>query len=256
MAKVSYDALVLKSIIAAATGAREAGKTWNDAFACAQQAGYKGSVSSLQKLVRAHLAIATVSAPAKKKESVRLPAAKSSGGAPNRKKVQPAGFKNTTKSAEVATGNSKAFSKAKPAKNPGKSLSPSASPHVTETLESIQNRLPVLRDGTHYARPISLFDGSFHQPNAGELVAWSRILGKEEAVCVTNSHDQHPRGADVLVDSTLNPPGTFLTVIHSAASYAVGTQVPVQRRHDGTAFVAIRDVEPSATLVLSNAPGV
>ncbi len=251
MAKVTYEATVLESVIKAAAVAREAGKTWNDALACAQNAGYKGSVSNLQKLVRAHV---SALAPVAKKSSVRLPAVKSSGGAPNRRKVQPAGYKNATKSIETTVANSNAFTKPGILTTPGETPAEATQQRQSETLESIQNRLPVLRDGTHYARPISLFDGSFQHSSAGEIVAWSRILGREEAVCITNSHTQFPRGADVLVDCTLNPPGSFLTVIHSAAGYSIGAQLPVQRRHDGTAFVSVREVAPSATLVLSNTP--
>lgn len=235
MAKVTYEEAVLKAIITAAQDARAAGKTWNDAFAAARKAGFKGAVSSLQKLVRAQPA-----------PVVQTP-----------KASVPAGYKNTAKTVETAVIGSNAFSKPKPAAA-AKSVLISKSSRSSETLDSIQNRLPVLREGAHYARPISLFQGSFHNSSDGEIIAWSRILEIEEAVCVTNSNAQFPRGADVLVDCTLNPVGSVMTILHVTGSaesvYSVGMQLPVQRRDDGTAFVAVRDISPAASLVLSNAP--
>ena len=175
MARVSYESAVKDAFMKAAANARAAGKTWNEAFVCAQKAGYKGSASTLQKLVRAQ---------------------------PVAPKKAPANYKNAAK-----TNGSNAFKKAKASPAQSTPVAEKASERAPETLESIQNRLPVLRDGTYYTRPISLFDGHFQNSSAGEIMAWSRILGQEEAVCVTNSHDQYRRGADVLVDSTLNPPG-------------------------------------------------
>jgi len=39
------------------------------------------------------------------------------------------------------------------------------------------------------------------------LCCWSRILVDEEALCVVNPNGLATRGADVLVDAQLNPPG-------------------------------------------------
>ncbi len=245
MARISYEPSVLDAVIRLAVSARQAGKTWHGAFLDVKRAGYQGSASSLQKLVRAH------------------PLGGQANQKPSPKKEQPAGYKNSAKTSESAAAGANAFSKSLRVSS---SIAAAADTKSNaETLDSIQNRLPVLRDGTHYVRPISLFQGSFRNYGIGEIVAWSRILEKQEAVCVVNSHDQYPRGADVLVDSELNPPGSALTVIHIAAEhaepgalavYAVGSQIPVQRRNDGTAFIAIRDIAPAATLVLSNAPQV
>ena len=63
----------------------------------------------------------------------------------------------------------------------------------------------MLRHGRQYLRPTLLFGGPFALPGAGELVAWSRILDDEEALCVVNSHGTAARGGDVLVDAELNP---------------------------------------------------
>ena len=70
-------------------------------------------------------------------------------------------------------------------------------------------------------------------------------------------------GLVVVVDATLNPPGSAMTVVLNTAQadgaghagpHAVGSKVTVRRAPDGTAFVAIRDVPPSETLVLVNWP--
>ncbi len=205
MAKIKYDVAALDVVVRAACAARREGKIWSEVFADAKKAGFLGGSSSLQKFVRDHPAESTP---------------------PNRKMIRPLGNKNVVKAADTTSA---------PA-------SPESA-RVNETPESLLNQLPVLREGTKYARPISLFEGDFQHSREGEIVAWSRILEKVEAVCVVNSHPSSTRGADILVDSTLNPPGSVLTVIHSAhnaeTALPLGAQLPVQRRWDGTAFVAI-----------------
>jgi glycosidase len=128
-------------------------------------------------------------------------------------------------------------------------------------IASARRRFPVLRAGRQYLRPISVFGEAFAPSGPGELLAWSRILVDEEALCVVNPNAVQARGADVVVDATLNPPGSALTVIVSSAeaagqpgSHVAGSQVLVQRRADGTAYAALRDVGPSETLVLTNRP--
>ncbi|MCZ7542568.1 MAG: hypothetical protein M5R40_03080 [Anaerolineae bacterium] len=37
-------------------------------------------------------------------------------------------------------------------------------------------------------------------------------------------------------------------------AYAVGAAIPVQRTPDGKAFIAVRDLPPSETLILTNRP--
>jgi len=121
--------------------------------------------------------------------------------------------------------------------------------------EQIENKFPVLREGKKYERLISLFDGPFFNPRPGEILAWSYISEKKEALCVTNSHGSDPRGADVVVDNTINPNGATLTVVMNSAAggaHPVGSRLPVQHRWDGTAFVSIRGVVPGQKLVLVN----
>lgn len=68
----------------------------------------------------------------------------------------------------------------------------------------------------------------------GEIIAWSRILDDEEAVCILNSHGIEERGAEVLVDANLNQNGNSMTVVlntaqaanpNYAGSYKVGSTV-------------------------------
>jgi hypothetical protein len=131
-------------------------------------------------------------------------------------------------------------------------------------LTAARKQFPVLRQGRQYQRPLSLFNGPFSERGPGELVAWSRILSDEEALCVINSHGREPRGGDVVVDASLNPQGGEMTVVANTAEAAAGTatgvahpvgsRVPVKRLADGTAFVEIRDLPPSEVLVLVNHP--
>jgi len=129
-------------------------------------------------------------------------------------------------------------------------------------LTAARRDFPVLRLGRQYQRPISLFGGPFNMPGPGEIIGWSRILSDEEAVCVVNSHGSESRGGDVLVDASLNPPGSSLNVVANSSQAAAGTadgvsrpvgsRVPVKRNANGNAFVEIRDLSPSEVVVLVN----
>jgi hypothetical protein len=134
----------------------------------------------------------------------------------------------------------------------------------------------VLRYGRLYPRPISVLGGDFTEPAPGELIAWSRILDEEEALCIVNGHGTEARGADVIVDANLNgpdaagnpwgPAGPAFQVIansmeaaHNAAHpgtpytgpHGVGRRTPVHFRN-GTAFVSIRGLGASEVIVLIN----
>lgn len=128
-------------------------------------------------------------------------------------------------------------------------------------MADLRGRFPVLRGGRQYARPISFLGKPLALHGPGEIVAWSRILDDEEALCVLNVHGNEPRGADIVVDASLNPPGSSMTVVLNTAEpggvatpHAVGSTVRVQRRADGLAFVEIRNLPPSELLVLTNHP--
>jgi hypothetical protein len=42
---------------------------------------------------------------------------------------------------------------------------------------------------------MSIFGFPFALPSAGELIAWSRILDDEEALCILNGHGNEARAA-------------------------------------------------------------
>lgn len=130
------------------------------------------------------------------------------------------------------------------------------------TLLDVRRRFPVLRHGRQYLRPISFLGKGFGHHGPGELIAWSRILDDEESLCVVNGHGMERRGADVVVDAALNPPGSGLTVVanteeaagRATAGHRVGSTLPVLRTADGTAYVELRDIGPAEVTVLSNHP--
>jgi len=120
--------------------------------------------------------------------------------------------------------------------------------------------LPVLRHGRQYRRPFSIMGAPFATSGAGEILAWSRILDDEEALCVINTHGQQFRGGDVLVDASMNDPDASFRVIVNTAqtidagysgTHAVGSTISTRTR-DGTRFLEIRDLPPSEVLVLIN----
>ncbi len=140
-------------------------------------------------------------------------------------------------------------------------------------LAAVRRAYPVLRYGRQYQRPISNFGAPFALPGAGEIIAWSRILDDEEALCIVNGHGTAARGADVVVDASLNASGAsgnpwsgaapyFEVVANStqaavgagyAGTHPVGQRISVQIRN-GAAYIEVRNVAPSETLVLVNRP--
>ena len=128
-------------------------------------------------------------------------------------------------------------------------------------LAAIRAEVPALRYGRQYLRETSVFGQPFAIRGAGEILAWSRVLDDQEAVCVINTHGAQARGANIIVDASLSPPGSTVKVLaNSAAAVAtslaqpVGSQLPVRRSSTGAACVEIRDVPPSEVLVLVNHP--
>ena len=131
-------------------------------------------------------------------------------------------------------------------------------------LAALRKQYPVLQGGRQYPRPISFLGRPFDVYGPGEIIAWSRVLDDEEALCVLNGHGTAERGADVLVDASLNSPGASMTVVLNTAqaaspqgslvSHPVGSSLPVRRTMDGKAYIEIRDLPASEVLVLTNRP--
>jgi glycosidase len=146
----------------------------------------------------------------------------------------------------------------------GKHCFDTASPAYIRIAALCQARAqyPVLRVGRQYPRQIRLPGTDFEPPGPGEIVAWSRILDTQEALCVVNPNGQSPRGGDVIVAAELWQLGTLFTVVANTAETAsagiytgthrVGSTVAVQGRSNTTepAFLPIRTVAPAEVLVL------
>jgi glycosidase len=126
----------------------------------------------------------------------------------------------------------------------------------------LRRQIPALRHGRQYPRPITFLGYPFAVYGPGEIIAWSRILDDEELLCIVNGHGTAERGADVLVDTTLNPPGSEMRVVLNSAQagnpicyrgcHPLGTSLPVRHTAQGIAYVEIRALPSSEVLVLAN----
>ena len=140
----------------------------------------------------------------------------------------------------------------------------SASPAYVRiaALAAARRDFPALRYGRQYQRDTAGHDQPLQPSGAGGIVAWSRILDEEECVCVVNTSANTTLGADVLVDSSLNPNGAAMRVLVNTAqaggvaapSQPDGTDAPVRRHPNGTAFIRIDALRPGEVLVFTNRP--
>jgi glycosidase len=126
-------------------------------------------------------------------------------------------------------------------------------------LTALRQSLPVLRRGRQYLRPIALPGLPYDVYGEGELLAWSRILDDEEALCIVNVNGLEPRGARILVDGELSGKSGAMKVMvntmevdAAAPPYPTGTTVPVKEDEDGTCFVELWGIGPSEGVVLCN----
>jgi glycosidase len=127
-------------------------------------------------------------------------------------------------------------------------------------LCKVRAEILALRTGRQYQRQIRLPGTGFHIPGVGgEIVAWSRILSNQEAVCIVNPNGISVRGGDIVVSAELWPVGSEFTVVANTAqaagtagiSHPVGSKVRVQGLRNGEpAFIEIRNVPPAEVLVL------
>lgn len=130
---------------------------------------------------------------------------------------------------------------------------------------STRTDFPALRYGRQYQRPISFLGKQFGYYGPGEISAWSRILDDEEVLCVVNSHGNENRGARILVDANLCPPGSKMTVILNTAEigqptsdfgnvYPIWSQTEVKGTPEGVSFIEIFDMPSSEVILLTNHP--
>ena len=130
---------------------------------------------------------------------------------------------------------------------------------------ALRKKYPALQCGRQYLRFISFLNKPFDVYASGEIVAWSRILDDEELLCVLNTNGTQLRGADVIVDASLNSESnsTMTVVLNTAqvpdpqgfaGTHPADSTVCVNRTADGRAFVQIRSVPPAEIIVLANHP--
>lgn len=138
---------------------------------------------------------------------------------------------------------------------------PASSAYIRiQAMAQARAQFPALRVGRQYLRPITFLGNPFAVYGDGEIIAWSRILDDEEFLIVLNPHGTQMRGADILIDSALNPLGSVMTVVVNTAQAAdanhlvdlVGSSKPVRRLESGIHCVEIRNLGPAEILVLMN----
>lgn len=131
-----------------------------------------------------------------------------------------------------------------------------------QELIKVRQTYPALRNGRQYMRPIRNFNRPFAEAQEGELIAWSRILDDEEILCIVNGHGTDCRGADVIVDRSLNSsyPCFFKVLLNTAeliegAGYTGTHPVnqEIQVSYEGnSAYLEIRNIAPSGVIILTN----
>jgi len=123
----------------------------------------------------------------------------------------------------------------------------------------------ILRVGRQYNRQIRA-GGEFAFPDAGKLIAWSRILDFQEAICVINAANENHalQDGDVVVSGELWSVGTTFTVIANTAqtaaeasgqtytgSHPTGSTVAVKGKGiNEPAFIEIRSLPPAEVVIL------
>jgi glycosidase len=113
-----------------------------------------------------------------------------------------------------------------------------------------------LRRGRQYLRPITKTGTYFVLPDAGDLVAWSRLLFQTEVVVILNSHGAAQRSAYVLVDYVLSPPTSALSVLYRSDWSDAQLKSPprdeklVVEHVNGSAAVKV-DLPPAGMMILA-----
>ncbi len=131
-----------------------------------------------------------------------------------------------------------------------------------QALIKVRQTYPALRYGRQYLRPTRIFNYPFAESQAGEIIAWSRILDEEEILCIVNGHGNDDRGADVVVDRSLNSsaPCYFRVLTNTVelvagagytGTHKVGEEIQVSYQGD-MAYLEIRNVAPSGVIILTN----
>ena len=120
-------------------------------------------------------------------------------------------------------------------------------------LAALRHDYAALRWGRQYQRAISYLTYPFAKEyEAGQLVAWSRLLDTEEILVVINPNGDAPRGARIAVDAVLNgEPGKTFTRILQAADGNYPATLDVKEAY-GWRYVEVWDLAPAGVLVYRN----
>ncbi|GAA2353239.1 alpha-amylase family glycosyl hydrolase [Dactylosporangium salmoneum] len=98
-------------------------------------------------------------------------------------------------------------------------------------LLAVRRRLPALRRGRQYLRPVSPDGVVFAPPGHPGAVAWSRIFADREVVVAVNTDPDRARTTWVTVDAGLHAEGDMLTCAYSSEPAFAGGRVSVSARN-------------------------
>jgi len=113
---------------------------------------------------------------------------------------------------------------------------------MVQRITRVRSEQPALRYGRFYFRPLSGNGEQFGVSTfPGGVLAFSRILNDQEVVVVVNTSTDQGFAGFVIVDSSLNPPGTRLDVLLCNKDAPIGPRVvlssgPVEIREVGGAI--------------------
>jgi glycosidase len=117
----------------------------------------------------------------------------------------------------------------------------------------VRRKYASLRYGRQYQRQISYLTYPFSlEYEAGQIVAWSRILADEEVVCIINSNGAQTRGGRVVVDSRLNKTGRKMHLILNTTESSHPETVEVKEDVSGYHYIEVNDLEPCGVLAYVN----
>lgn len=131
-------------------------------------------------------------------------------------------------------------------------------------LNKVRAEHTVLRTGRQYPRAIRFGTENFTAPehqDAGSLIAWSRILDNQEALCIVNPNGVQSASGDIIISAELSGQGERFDVIVNTAhtvqpdsysgAHPLGSAVPVQQDvNSPNRFVRIEHLPPCEVLVL------
>lgn len=129
---------------------------------------------------------------------------------------------------------------------------------LAEVLRLRKERLP-LRRGRQYLREISGngVDFGFPRPWGGapmrSLVAWSRILDREELVLAVNTDPENACSAWVRIDAALHQPGATFRYLYATDGSLRGLESRVEKNADGCLKLKV-SAPPAGFVILEAVP--